>query len=260
MWTERKNWLFEASHSYSNRRHMLEEILGKDNLKCIKTPSLYKEYEKQEIVFITQSDEEYPESFREMYDPPLYFYAKGNLTLLRKKMIAIVGARQCNKGIDRLMQPIIKQLVAADVGIVSGLATGIDTHAHRITLIEKGDTIAVLGSGMYRLYPQENALLYNYMLRKELVISEYAPPISARKWTFVERNRLVSALSQGVWVVEAAEKSGSLITVDYALDEGKSIFATPGSPLNKQAVGCNRLLQEGAILVISADDILRELT
>ncbi|EUJ42197.1 DNA-processing protein DprA [Brochothrix campestris] len=259
MWTERKKWLFEQSHQFQSRTRLRQSLSRLSATRMVAIPKLALDYKAEGIVFITETDMAYPAAFRTMHDAPLYFYAVGNLTFLSKKIIAIVGSRQCSSSAEAVMKPIITALMSAEIVIVSGLALGIDAWAHRLTLREKGAAIAVLGSGMFRFHPRTNQRLFEQVLTKGLVISEYAPTNVARRWTFVERNRLISALSQGVWVVEATLKSGSLTTVDFALNEGKNIYASPGSPLNRHAEGCNQLIQDGAFSVLRAGDILETL-
>lgn len=222
-------------------------------------PKLALDYQARGIAFITETDTAYPTAFRTMHDAPLYFYAAGKLAYLKQTGLAIVGARRCSPSAKQVMSPIIQALIVAELVIISGLARGIDGLAHRLTIQNAGHTIAVLGCGMYHFYPKQNNGLYQAVLRHGLVISEYAPILTARRWTFVERNRLISALAQGVWVVEAAKKSGSLITVDFALDAGKNIYASPGSSLDVNYEGCNQLIQEGAFSVLRPADIIETL-
>lgn len=259
MWNERKKWLFEQSHQLQSRTKLRRQLAILSQTKLVSIPERALAYLSEGILFITETDADYPAVFRTMYDPPLFFYAAGKLSFLSEKALAVVGARRCSVSAERVMTPVIEALIAADVVIVSGLARGIDAWAHYLTLKNKGNTIAVLGSGMHHFYPRENKALFQSVLAKGLVISEYAPALTARRWTFVERNRLISALARGVWVVEAAKKSGSLITVEFAMDEGKNIYASPGSPIDENSQGCNQLIQEGAFSVLQPRDILETL-
>lgn len=210
---------------------------------------------------ITIFDETYPTRLRSIYDPPLVLYAQGDVSLLNQmKMIAIIGTRnpsaESQAKINRFVNPLVKE----DWTIVSGLAYGIDSQAHEQTLRENGKTIAVLGSGFHHVYPKRHLSLYREISKEGLVLSEYPPNIRPQKYHFPERNRIISGLSEAVLVIEATEKSGTLITVDQALEQGKEIYVVPGSLLYPQTIGCHRLIQQGAKLVIEADDILEDFT
>src|SRR5690625_3753192 len=135
------------------------------------------------------------------------------------------------------------------------MAKGIDSYAHKLALGHKGNTIAVLGGGFNHIYPKQNSMLYKQISEKGLVISEYPPHIPPKRYHFPERNRIISGLSFGTLVIEATERSGTLITVDQALDQGREVYAVPGSPLIPQTKGCHQMIQDGAKLVINADDI-----
>lgn len=138
------------------------------------------------------------------------------------------------------------------------MARGIDSMAHRLTLERGGNTIAVLGSGFHSIYPREHIPLYQQIAREGLVLSEYPPDQPPQKYHFPERNRIISGLTMGTLVIEAMKKSGTMITVDQALDQGRDVFAVPGNPFLKQSTGCNELIQNGAKLIQSAEDIYTE--
>ncbi|HLR63878.1 MAG TPA: DNA-processing protein DprA [Pseudogracilibacillus sp.] len=209
---------------------------------------------------ITFFDELYPHQLRYIPDFPFVLYGIGNTHLLKsKKIISIVGTRRpSNEGREKTRR-IVKPLVQADWIIASGFARGIDSYAHRMTLAEGGHTIAILGGGFHFIYPKEHHYLFQLMSQKGLVLTEYPPFMKPRKYFFPERNRIISGIAQSTILIEAKERSGSLITIDQALEQGKDVYVVPGSPLQEQAEGCNMLIQEGAQLVLNGEDILRQM-
>ena len=210
------------------------------------------------IRLIAQIDEEYPKALREIHDPPLALYVQGSLESRDKHAIAIVGTRRATRyGLDCAGQ-LAAHLAQAGFTIVSGLAEGIDTAAHRAALKVKGRTLAVIGSGLDRLYPVSNKDLAKAVTESGAVISEFPFGREPDKTTFPIRNRVVSGLSMGVLVVEADKKSGAMITANQALDQGRSVFAVPGRIDNPAARGANDLIKHGARLVADASDVLRE--
>lgn len=217
------------------------------------------EQDKHIASIMTIMDKEYPTALVHIPDPPLALFAIGDQSLLKSTMsISVIGTRKpSSEGKDKL-NFIITPLIEAGYVIVSGLAYGIDRFAHERTLEYGGKTIAVLGSGFRHMYPRDHLDLCKEIARKGLVLSEYAPDVRPQKYHFPERNRIISGLTKGTLVVEAMERSGTLITVDQALEQGKEVFAIPGSPLHPQTIGCHRMIQDGAKLVISAADILEE--
>ncbi|MDR7076302.1 DNA processing protein [Neobacillus niacini] len=217
-------------------------------------------YEKNGIKAITVFDENYPSLLKEIYQPPWVLFAKGNLSLLEKQpKLAVVGSRQATqygKNAIRLMFP---QLVEKGVIIVSGLAAGIDTLAHEYAMKNGGNTIAVIAGGLYHIYPKENNELAREMMKTQLVVSEYPPDTKPLRWHFPARNRIISGMSNGTFIIEAKRKSGSLITANYAVSEGREVFSLPGSIFNPYSMGTNDIIQQGAKLVMSSEDILEEL-
>lgn len=196
----------------------------------------------------------YPALLREIHDPPALLYVRGDLP--GQEALAVVGARRATTAAQRLTSEICAELGAHDIAVVSGLARGIDSAAHRGALAGGGPTVGVLGCGIDRVYPPENARLFHQVLERGAVISEYPPGTAPLAGHFPGRNRIISGLCRGVLVVEAAEESGSLITVDFALEQGREVFAVPGSVHLPTSRGVNRLLKDGAHVVTEAGDIL----
>lgn len=208
---------------------------------------------------LTLGDAAYPASLLEIPDPPVLLYVKGDVTLLSRQSIAVVGARSATPQGEANAEAFSTALSAAGLTIVSGLALGIDAAAHRGGLSGPGSTVAVIGTGADRIYPARNAELARRIAESGVIISEFPLGIGPLAHNFPRRNRLIAGLASGVLVVEAAVKSGSLITARLATDCGREVFAIPGSIHSPLARGCHRLIRDGAKLVESAADILEEL-
>lgn len=207
---------------------------------------------------ICYTDERYPYLLRQISSAPLILYACGDPELLHSKQIAIVGSRKATLAGKQIAEQFARQLCAFGLTVTSGLASGIDSYAHKGALNNTGKTIAVLGTGIDRCYPASNKALYEQIATHGLLISEFNLASSPRKSHFPQRNRIISGLSIGTLVVEATQRSGSLITARYALQQNREIFAIPGSILSNTASGCLGLIQQGAKLVRNIDDILDE--
>lgn len=217
---------------------------------------LQEECYNKGISLCVVDDEEYPELLRQIAIPPQVLFYRGHLSG-KKKRLAIVGSRKITPYGKAVADSLSRELSAKGVTIVSGGAYGVDTVAHHSALAV-GSTEAVLGCGVDVAYPLANRRLYDKIIEKGALISEYPPGTSPLRMFFPIRNRIISGMSRGVVVVEAAQHSGSLITAEYALEENRDIFAVPGSIFSKSSMGCNRLIQQGAKLVASAKDILDE--
>lgn len=214
---------------------------------------------KYKVVKIYMNSKFYPERLRYIDSPPKQLYCLGNLELLNyKNNIAMIGSRNCSLYGERVAKDFAFNLAKEDVCIVSGLAKGIDSFSHIGALNAKGKTIAVLGSGLDNVYPKENAKLMESIIKNDgLVISEYPLGTKALKQNFPSRNRIISGLSDSVLVVEARKNSGTNITVDFALEQGKDVFVIPGNIYSKTSDGTNYLITEGAIPVLNYEDILK---
>lgn len=207
------------------------------------------------IGYITRVDPAFPPSLSQSeVDPPLVLYYKGRPEILREPCLAVVGTRRASQYGKYFAQKEVSEL-ARSFTIVSGLAAGIDGYAHSAALSVGGNTIAVLGSGLFNPSPVSNLKLFDDICKNGIVLSEYTPDAHASAYTFPQRNRIISGLSKGVLVVEAAEKSGSLITANCALEQGRDVFAVPGDIDKLRSVGTNKLIKQGAIAVTCAADV-----
>lgn len=238
------------------RKGVLEEIAKSKDNKLI---NKYVEYiKKHNITLVNINDEFYPKVLKEIYDPPITLFCKGNIELLKEQALSIVGCRNAtNYGIS-VSKNMAYNLASANIVIVSGLARGIDASAHKGALVAKGKTIAVLGCGVDIPYPIENIELYKEISKNGLIISEYIVGTKPDAGNFPARNRIISGLSKGLLVVEAACKSGSMITVDCALEQGRDVYVIPGNINSSNSTGTNELLKEGAKVVTSYEDILED--
>ncbi|MCB1887842.1 MAG: DNA-processing protein DprA [Rhodocyclaceae bacterium] len=208
---------------------------------------------------LTLADATYPGQLLTMADPPTVLFAKGRLDVLEHRALAMVGARSATaQGIDNA-RAFAAALSGAGLTVVSGLALGIDAAAHEGALDGEGGTIAVIGTGADRIYPSRNQALARRIAREGLILTEFPLGTPARRHHFPKRNRLIAGLARGVLVVEAAIGSGSLITARLAAEQGREVFAIPGSIHSPLSRGCHRLIREGAKLVESAGDVLEEL-
>ncbi len=208
---------------------------------------------------LTLADEAYPQALLEIADPPSLLYVRGNPALLRKPGLAVVGSRNATPQGLQTAENFAKALAGGGLCIVSGLALGIDAAAHRGALAADGDTIAVIGTGADRIYPPRNKALAQAIADRGAIVSEFPLGTPAIATNFPRRNRIISGLSRGVLVVEAAPESGSLITARLAGEQGREVFAIPGSIHSPVARGCHKLIKQGAKLVETAGDVLEEL-
>lgn len=216
-------------------------------------------FQKNGIRFVPYVCENYPERLKHIYQPPYALYVKGELPDLSKS-VGIVGARMCSEYGRSIARMLGEKLAKRNVQVVSGMALGIDSAAHAGTLAAKGRTFAVLGCGCDICYPRNSVHIYqNIPENAGGIISEYPPGTEPKPYRFPERNRIISALSDAVIVVEAREKSGSLITADFALEQGKDIFAVPGRFDDALSRGCNRLISQGAGILYDVDYFLENI-
>ena len=234
-----------------------EEILRKEYRQGLDNELKY--LNKNNIKHITIQDEEYPEKLRHIYDSPISIYCKGNISLLKEFSLAIIGCRENTEYGKVVTNYIGYNLGKEKLVTVSGLAKGIDSIAHKATLMGKGKTIAVIGSGLDNIYPKENIKLAEEIVKAGgLIISEYPIGTKPLNMNFPARNRIISGLSDGVIVIEAKKKSGTMITVDFALEQGKNVFVIPGNLTSKNSEGTNELIKQGAKCVTCMEDIYEE--
>lgn len=215
--------------------------------------------EKLGARIVTRWDKDYPFNLKQIYDPPAVMFVRGEILPVDEKAVAVVGTRNPTRYGIEMTEKIVKDLIQAGVTLVSGLARGIDTACHGAALKEGGRTIGVVGCGIDVRYPRENGPLIEEMASRGVVISEFRPGVPPLATNFYRRNRIISGISKGVLVVEAARNSGSLITASHALDQNREVFAVPGSVLNKRTEGPHHLLKQGAGLVESGRDLIQAL-
>ena len=250
-WTE-GTFTLEAIHQELS----LEEI---DWLRNTDFASLELQYRKEAIHFLMYEDALYPKRLKEIYLPPIVLFYKGRLELFNRLSIGIVGARNHTPYSKEALEYLLPDILERKVSIISGLARGVDSLAHQLTLDLNGETIAVIGNGINICYPKENQSLYDAIGKKGLILSEYpldSPPL---KFHFPYRNRIIAGLSHGLCVIEARLHSGSLITANVALSENRQLFALPGNITSEYSKGTNELITAGAFPIRNANDILDSL-
>jgi len=231
-------------------------------IKSLDKKEIEKEFifaKKHNIKIITYEDLDYPENLKNIPDPPIVLYVKGTLKPEDNLSIAIVGSRHASFYGLSSSENFAFKLAEKGFTIVSGMARGIDTFAHRGALKANGRTIAVMGSGFLNIYPEENKELVEEIAKNGAVISEFPFETKPLRQNFPQRNRVISGLSLGVLVIEAARNSGALITADFALEQAREVFALPGKIDTENSFGTHQLIKQGAKLVTSIDDILEEL-
>jgi DNA processing protein len=214
---------------------------------------------EENLTLLTQEDALYPKLLKRIYDPPLVLYVRGQLTERDHNALAIVGSRHTTQYGLATSKKLAFQLAYAGYTIISGLARGIDTAAHEGALASKGRTVAIIGAGLGKLYPPENAALADKIAEQGAVVSEFPVDYPPDKQSFPLRNRIVSGWSCGVIVTEAPSRSGSLITAQQAAEQGRTVYAVPGNIDRPSSHGCNKLIQEGAKLIMDGADVLDDL-
>jgi DNA processing protein len=229
--------------------------------KNFQPENLKQQLEKEKINLTTIEDDLYPTALKNIYDPPPLLFYRG-LMKKEEKLLAVVGSRKCTPYGEKIVKQLIPPLIKYKIGISSGLALGIDALAHSAALQDKGRTVAVLGSGIdyQSIYPIQNRRLAEDIISSGgCLISEFPPGTEPLKQNFPRRNRIIAGLSVAVFIAEAAEKSGSLITARYGLEEGREVLAAPGSIFSWQSQGPNKLIKEGARPILSTNDLLEAL-
>ncbi|WP_028042356.1 DNA-processing protein DprA [Candidatus Stoquefichus massiliensis] len=235
---------FQSIYNALLRKETVDE-----NLRC----ELKK---KLKCSYTTIFSDDYPEALKLINCPPFVLYYYGDLSLVKKKLIGIVGMRDMSDYGKKATQHFTSELVKSDYVIVSGMARGVDTVAHKSAIENKGKTIAVLGTGIEYCYPRENKVLYEELKAHHLVLSEYPDMTAPQKKLFPFRNRIIAGLSQKIMISEARVKSGTMITAGYALEQGKDIYCVPGR--FDDFDGCNELIKQGAKLITNVQDIIED--
>ena len=254
LWNKTKEELIEdgikEKHAYEITNNYYRERLD----------TYLKYMNENGIEIITIKDKEYPDKLKVIYDPPVVLYVKGNKNILNSRSIAIVGCRMCTKYGEKVAKSLAYNLSLNNINVISGLARGIDSFAHKGALNQKGKTIAIVGCGLDRVYPEENKILFNEIIKDGgAIVSEYIIGTKPLGRNFPKRNRIISGIANGLIVVEAREKSGTLITVDFALEQGKNIYTVPGNIDNPNSYGTNDLIKQGAKAITSVEDVLEDL-
>lgn len=255
-------WVYLANKEYylkffPKSQKKASEIF--DTLKKIDIKFLKYELSQKNIGYMSVYHSQYPPLLSEIYDPPWILYYRGNLQLLSyPNKLSVVGTRHPSDYAKDSLTKILSEVVQMGLPIVSGMAIGIDSLVHELCLKANGRTIAVLGYGLDYTYPKNLSLFKQELEKNQLVITEYPPYVQPNRWQFPERNRIISGLSQATFVIEAKEKSGSLITSDSALSQNRDVFAMPGRIIDMHSKGTNKLIQEGAKMILTAKDIIDE--
>ena len=233
------------------------------NISSIENKKIIKErfdkYNKDKVNFVFPWEEGYPSRLNELYDKPQILYYIGRIPDNNTKSVAVIGARNCSEYGRKMAKEISYELALRGVNIISGLALGIDSEAHEGAVLAGGNTYAILAGGVNKCYPLSNYNLYIDICRNGGIISEYPPNTDTRPGMFPLRNRIVSGLADIVVVVEAGVKSGSLITVNHALEQNRTVYVVPGRIGDKMSAGCNHLIAEGAGIITSVDVLFEEL-
>lgn len=218
---------------------------------------LSEELTQEKINYLTWHDADYPDILKEISAPPPILYYQGRVPAKNKNRLAIVGARQHSAYAEKIIAELLPAVIAAGIEIVSGLAIGVDTLAHQTTLRTNGQTLAILGSGLKNIYPFANRqLAINIICSGGTIMSEFSPLTPPYKQNFPQRNRIIAGISQATLVIEAREKSGALITANYALEQNREVLAVPGSIFSEFSTGPNNLIRAGAAMITSPEDIL----
>lgn len=213
----------------------------------------------KKIYIIDKDSKEYPEPLRHIANPPKRLFCIGDLTLLQRRCVAVVGSRRYSLYGQQTAMMIGRFLGKTELAVASGLAGGIDTFAHNGVLNVEGKAVAVLGTGVNRIYPQKNREMYREIQEKGLAISEYDPEFKGSKYSFPARNRILSGISESVIVVEAGVGSGALITAQFANEQGRTVYAVPGNISSQFSMGTNLLIRDGAVPLVVMDDLLRDM-
>ncbi|MGN0307587.1 MAG: DNA-processing protein DprA [Lachnospiraceae bacterium] len=255
-----------AENLYKNGVKGVEDILKKSQLETFENYAKsalprqkWEKLQERGVQFICPESETYPDKLKQLPDPPLTLYRKGKVKNMEAPSIAVVGARNCTAYGSLAAKELGRELAGWGIRVISGMARGIDGISQWAALEAGGESIGILGSGVEVCYPKENRPLYERLQKQGCILSENPPHTAPRPGLFPLRNRLISGLADALVVVEAGEKSGTLITVDMALEQGKEIYVIPGRITDRLSGGCNRLLGQGAQILLSPREFAREM-
>ncbi|MDE7079726.1 MAG: DNA-processing protein DprA [Clostridia bacterium] len=255
--------MLSTIEGYNARRKKFDSVERPSELYVDYTlaDKMIESMQRQGVGLITILDEDYPPRLKDIYDPPLTIYYKGERSLLNNEnLLAVVGTRRVTAYGKNVMQNFIPVFIRSGLCIVSGLARGVDSIGHKMCVENNTKTIAVVANGLDICYPHENVGLQNDIINNGIVISEYPLGTKPLQFHFPERNRIISGLSKAVFIPEAGDKSGSLITADDAIDQGRDLFVVPGSIFSSQSVGCNKKIKElQATIVLEPQDVIEAL-
>lgn len=217
--------------------------------------NLIKWMEEKRVGFLAITDEDYPEALKSIEDAPYGLFYKGKLGLLKSDIVAVIGSRNVTGYGEQVTKILTKELISFNISIISGGAKGVDAIAHKTTLEADGNTIIVLGCGIDVVYPYQNYNIFKQVEKCGLILSEFPPGTKPFSYNFPRRNRIISGLSRAVIITEASQKSGTLITANFALNQGKDVMAVPGPIFSKNSIGCNSLLNDGAVMYSCLEDL-----
>ncbi len=253
-----QSWKENTDSFCNEKNYTLEQKTRVKNFNLTFSPEVVvANLKAKQIEFVTIDDSHYPKLLRHIPDPPLVLFYRGDIALASDPNLGVVGPRKCSDYAKQACQQLCRSLSHSFV-IISGLAAGIDTIAHQTALEENRPTIAVMGTSMDTIYPSSNRELFQKICDTGLVITEYPTGIHGQQHHFARRNRIISGISKGILIIEAGQKSGSLITAKHAMEQNRDIFAVPGSIFSDNSEGVHRLIQDGAKLVHSAEDVTNE--
>ncbi|ELA07148.1 DNA protecting protein DprA [Weissella ceti NC36] len=250
-------WLQGEALSDKERDKWVLKLIGDNKLNGVSKMIINR---LKSLPHINWYDDDYPDLLREIAQPPLVLFYRGDRQLLQRNKVAIVGSRKMSAYGQALVVDWIPKLVSNDFVTVSGIAAGVDGCVHAETLLNAGQTIGVIGHGFDFVYPPQHRVLFRHIEQYGLVLSEYVPWVSPKRWRFPERNRIIVGLTANVWVVEAEQKSGSLVSAAIAADENRQIWCVPRNVTDPRGQGTNQLLCDGANIAINGDDFLTGLT
>lgn len=218
----------------------------------------YQKMKEKKVRWLSFLDDDFPENLRHIYEPPLGLYVQGDVSLLKRPSLSVVGARKHTNYAKEVIDKVLPGIIEEGVVIVSGLAMGVDALVHQKALEHHGKTVAVIGTGHGHVYPRQHEKIQSEIATEHCLVSEYPPNVGPDRSHFPMRNRIIAGLSRGTLVIEARYRSGSLITANCALNEGKNIYAVPGSIFNPLSIGTNDLIKHGAKAIATSEDILED--